>query len=433
MSVITLPHLWTPRPYQKPLWNALEAGASRACVIWHRRAGKDAVGINWCATKAYQEPGLYWHMLPTYKQGRKIVWEGKTRDGRDFLSAFPKELVTRVRDDEMTMWLEGGSVFQVVGTDDIDRLVGANPRGVVFSEFSLQNPAAWDYVRPILAENGGWALFLYTPRGRNHGYELYQQALRNNVEHGGRWFAQILTVEDTGAISLDAVNEDRASGMPEELIQQEYYCSFNAAMVGAYFGEQMNFLDHERRLTRVPWSPTHPVITGWDLGIGDNTAIWFLQYVGMEPRVIRYHEDHSKGIEHYVNVLRSLPYVYDEQLVPHDAASRQVGTGKSVVEILRGFGFKVRVVPKMSKSDQVQAARSLLPRCVFDSENCEKGIEHLRGYRKEWDSRMRTYRDRPRHDHTSHAADAFQTLAVGLRPPVPKRSPESLAPRLAIL
>ena len=430
---ITMPYLWTPRDYQLEAWNALEAGVSRACLIWHRRAGKDAVGLNWCATQAVQKPGLYWHMLPTYKQGRKIVWEGKAKNGRDFLSAFPKELVTRMRDDEMTLWLEGGSVFQVVGTDDIDKLVGANPRGVVLSEYSLHDPAAWDYVRPILAENGGWALFLYTPRGRNHGYSLYESALRNHIDKGGSWFAQILTVDDTKAIPQAAIDEDRSSGMPEELISQEYYCSFNAAMVGAYFGEQLSYLDKNRRLTSVPWSPEHVVVTGWDLGVGDSTVIWFAQQVGYELRLIDFYENHGKGIEHYIGVVRDKPYVYDEHIVPHDAAQRTVGTGKSTLEVARELGVRMRVAPKLSKEDQIQAARTLLPRCVFDSEKCNRGIDALRSYRKQFDRDRNVYRDRPNHDWASDAADAFQTLAVGLRKPQKKVDATELAPKVAIV
>lgn len=430
---ITMPFQWKPRDYQLDAWHALEAGAKRACLVWHRRAGKDAVGLNWCATRAFEEPGLYWHMLPTYKQGRKIVWEGKTREGRDFLSAFPKQLVTRTRDDEMTLWLEGGSVFQVVGTDDIDKLVGANPRGVVLSEYSLHNPAAWDYVRPILAENGGWAIFLYTPRGRNHGFALYQQAVRNSVEGGGKWFAQILTVEQTRAIATEAIEDDRASGMPEELIQQEYFCSFNAALVGSYFGEQIAYLDRGQRFTSVPWSPQHTVTTGWDLGVGDKTVIWFAQIVGYETRLIDYYESHGKGIEHYIGVLKERPYVYEDHLVPHDAQQRQVGTGRSTVEVARDLGVRLRVVPKLSKEDQIQAARTMLPRCVFDSVKCNRGIDALRSYRKEYDRDRNVYRDRPFHDWASDAADAFQTLAVGIRPPVKKLTAADLAPSLAIV
>lgn len=432
MTQITLPHRWKPRAYQQPLWNALEAGATRVAAVWHRRAGKDAVGLNWCATQAFQHPGLYWHVLPTYKQGRKIVWEGKTRDGRDFLSAFPKELVTRVRDDEMTLWLEGGSMFQVVGGEDVDRLVGANPRGVVMSEYSLHNPGVWDYLRPILAENGGWAIFLYTPRGRNHGYQLYTQALENQIEKGGVWWAQVLTVDDTNAIPTTAIEDDRRSGMPEELIQQEYYCSFNASLVGAYWGEQMNHVDREKRITVVPYCAEYPVLTGWDLGIGDSTVIWFAQQVGLEVRVIDHYESSGKGIEHYINLLREKPYSYGDHLVPHDAAARNLGSGKTIVEVARSMGIQLRVVPRLGLEDGIQAVRTLIPRCVFDATKCERGIEALRSYRKEYDTERQTYRDRPRHDWSSHHADAFRTLAVGMRPAIQKRESRDLAPQLAM-
>lgn len=216
---VELPYKWAPRDYQEAAWFALEGGCKRVDLVWHRRAGKDLFGLNWLATQAVRRRGLYWHMFPTYSQGRKVAWEGMDRAGRPFLDAFPPELSYRKLDQEMTLYLHGGSQYQVVGTDHMDRLVGANPVGVIMSEYAIQNPAAWDFLRPILAENGGWAIFAYTPRGRNHGYRLYKQALTNP-----NWFAQLLTVDDTGAVPPEMIEEDRMSGMSEPMIQQEYYC-----------------------------------------------------------------------------------------------------------------------------------------------------------------------------------------------------------------
>ncbi|HEV2111059.1 MAG TPA: hypothetical protein VGT99_06885, partial [Gammaproteobacteria bacterium] len=185
MADITLPNGWQPRPHQRRLWDYLEGGGRRAVAVWHRRAGKDSTAINWTAVAAHQRIGTYWHMLPTANQGRMVVWEGRDGLGRRLIDqAFPPALRAGERNDRMTMELRGGSVWQVVGSDNYDRLVGANPVGVVFSEWSLTDPRAWDYVRPILAENGGWALFIYTPRGKNHGFELYDIA-----RHRGDWFA----------------------------------------------------------------------------------------------------------------------------------------------------------------------------------------------------------------------------------------------------
>ena len=199
MNTVTLPHRWWPRQYQLPLWNAMETGTKRAVAVWHRRGGKDLTALNITIKQALtMRVGLYWHLLPTYEMGRKIVWNGMTGDGTRFLDFWPEEMITRKRDDNMLLEASNGSIWQVVGSDDPDRLVGSNPVGVVLSEYSLQNPQAWEYIRPILAENGGWAIFIYTARGRNHGYDVIQHALKSKF-----WFGQILTVDDTRKPLLD--------------------------------------------------------------------------------------------------------------------------------------------------------------------------------------------------------------------------------------
>jgi hypothetical protein len=336
----------------------------------------------------------------------------------------------------MSMWLQGGSMFQCVGAEDVDRLVGANPIGVVLSEYSLHNPAVWDYLRPILAENGGWALFLYTPRGRNHGWELYQQALESPYYEGGIWYAEMLSVDDTGVISLESIEDDRRSGMPEELIQQEYYVSFNAALVGSYYGDRLSEIEKSSRICEVPWIPEIPVMTAWDLGISDYTAIWFAQQVGAAIHVIDFYKDQGHGIDHFVKFLNEKPYVYSQytNFAPHDIMSRQLGSGKSTQEMAKELGLRFKVIPKLSIIDGINAVRALLPRCYFDAVKTKEGLDHLRNYRKEWDSEKRMYRDRPRHDGHSHAADAFRSLAVGLKPmsrafPTKRVSP----PRIAIV
>ncbi len=432
---INVPNDWAPRIYQMPLWNALENGTRRAVAVWHRRAGKDQVSLNWTVTQAFQRVGLYWHILPTYKQGRRIVWEGMTKTGRPFISAWPEETILRKRDDEMTLWLANGSVWQVVGAetqDDVDKLVGANPIGVVLSEYSLQLPAVWDLIRPILAENDGWALFIYTPRGRNHGYRMFKRAESNK-----RWFAQVLTCDDTHAITEEAIEHEREDGMPEELVQQEFFCSFDAPLVGAYYGKEMTAARADGRICNVPYDPRLPVLTAWDLGIGDSTTIWFVQQLRTEVRIIDYYWHSGVGLDHYAKILQEKPYAYAEHLVPHDAEVRDLGTGKTRVEILRDLGIRVRVVPKTPKlEDGIASTRALIPRCYFDEKKTEKGVQALQEYTKE---RMKgetnpdgtpVFRDAPLHNWASHPADGFRTLACGLREPIAK--PERLYPKLAI-
>lgn len=220
---ILMPNDWNPRDYQRPLWKYLSSGGKRAVAIWHRRSGKDSLAINWTAKSMLERVGVYWHMLPLNTQARKVIWDGIDKKGRRVIyQAFPPEIIKSVNSQEMKLELINGSIWQCVGSDNYDALVGGNPVGVVFSEYSIANPAAWDFIRPILAENGGWALFIYTPRGHNHGYTLYNQAKQAG------WFCQILTVEQTKAIPLSAVDEERQAGMSEAMISQEFYCSFEA-------------------------------------------------------------------------------------------------------------------------------------------------------------------------------------------------------------
>jgi phage terminase large subunit len=236
---VLLPNEWRPRRHQRRLWEYLGGGGKRAVAVWHRRAGKDSTAINWTAVAAHQRIGTYWHMLPTETQGRRVIWDGVDGSGRRLIDqAFPRELRAATRHIRMTLELNCGSVWQVVGSDNYDRLVGANPVGVVFSEWSLTDPRAWDYVRPILAENGGWAAFIYTPRGKNHGFDLYDLA-----RHHGDWFAEKLTVEDTGILTPQVIAGERSSGMSEALIQQEYFCSFEAASDGSYYGKLLEQAD----------------------------------------------------------------------------------------------------------------------------------------------------------------------------------------------
>ncbi len=353
-------------------------------------------------------------MLPTAAQGRKVVWEAIDKKGRRVLDqAFPPEIRAGKSERDMSITLKCGSVVQVVGSDNYNSLVGSNPVGVVFSEYSLADPAAWDYIRPILVENGGWALFIYTPRGRNHGYRLWEVAQKSD-----NWYADKLTVDDTGILTAEQIQAERDEGMPEEMIQQEFYCSFDAALVGAYFGQHIRDAEQQNRITNVPYEPNVPVETAWDLGMGDATAIWFFQQVGKEIRFIDYYEASGEALDHYVGVLQGKSYVYAHEghIVPHDAQVRELGTGKSRLEVLESLGLKCRTAPKLGLDNGINAARQMFGKCWFDETKCERGLDALRQYRKEWDDKKKIFRDKPTHDWTSHPADAFRYAAVAMRP-----------------
>lgn len=414
---IKIPHEWKARKYQLPLWYYLRDGVEkgkwnkRAVVVWHRRAGKDSLALNWTAAASQYRRGVYWHMLPSAKQGRKVVWDGIDKQGRRIIDqVFPPDIRKAVNQQEMRIELQNGSIWQVVGSDNYDSLVGANPVGVVFSEYSVANPAAWNFIRPILAENGGWALFIYTPRGRNHGYDIYKMALENDD-----WFSQIMTIKDSKAFDEKLVDMERKAGMPEAMIQQEFYCSFDAAIMGAYYGEAIKTAKDAGRVSEsVTLEPSLKVNTAWDLGIDDATAIWFFQVSpGGEIRVIDYHEGHGGGIHDYAKVLEERGYVYDQHLLPHDVKVRELGTGRSRLETFERLGIRGTVVPRLGVEDGVEAVRNILPLCWFNEEKTRRGLDALEQYRQDWDEKHQTFKRV--HDWTSHAADAFRYLAVGLR------------------
>ena len=409
---INLPNEWEPRPHQLRLWDYLEDGGKRAVAVWHRRAGKDSTALNWTATAAHQRVGVYWHMLPTQAQGRKTIWDGIDRYGRRMIDqAFPPDIRTNFRKDEMKIELKCGSIWQVVGSDNYNNLIGSNPVGVIFSEYSVADPAAWDYIRPILAENGGWAMFIYTARGRNHGALLYEMAKGNPS-----WFAEILTVDDTKVIGPEIIEEERMSGMSEDMIQQEYYCSFTAALVGAYYGKQMLIAEQEGRICEVPHEPRHRVETWWDLGVGDSTAIWFVQRIGHEIRVIDYLEMTGEGLPYYAKELDRKPYVYSRHIAPHDIEVRELGSGVSRRDTARMLGLKFEVAPNLPIDDGIDAVRAMLGRCWFDLKKTSRLVEALRQYRKNWDEKNKIFQDHPCHDWASHAADAGRYGAVAREP-----------------
>lgn len=369
------------------------------------------------AKKMYERIGAYYYFFPTYKQGKKIIWNGMDREGFKFTDHIPEKLRKRTDNSEMLIEMKNGSIFQVIGTDNIDSVVGTNPIGCVFSEYALQDPAAWDYIRPILAENGGWAAFNYTPRGKNHGYNLFK-----NAQASDRWYAEKLTVDDTNAISRDALDQERAEILANEggeaLYLQEYYCSFDAPVPGAYYGNFLVDAENQGRITRVPYDPATEVHTYWDLGIDDNMSIWFAQHVGFEIRFIDYYENSGEGLSHYVKYIKEKPYIYGEHYAPHDIEVRELTTGKTRRDTARTLGINFRVAPRLPVADGIQAVRNLLPRCYFDEVNTEKGLSALRSYHKEFDSKNGTYKNHPVHDWASHGADSFRTFAVVYKPTI---------------
>jgi len=409
---------WAPRSYQQSAWDYLEDGGKRAVLVWHRRSGKDEIFLHWTAIAAHQRVGNYWHMLPLQNQARRALWDAvNPNTGRPRIDdAFPLELREVTRNNEMTIKFKNGSMWNVVGSDNYNALVGSPPVGIVFSEWPLADPRAWAFLRPILAENGGWAAFGYTPRGPNHGKTMLETA-RSEPE----WFSQVLTVDDTHVFDDVTLARERrelikdfGEDQGDALFRQEYHCSFDAAVLGAYYIRELTWLEKEKRIGRVPWDPALSVHTAWDLGIGDATVIWFAQFAMNEVRLIDYIQNDGVGLAWYANELRSRPYTYGEHILPHDAEARDLSSGVTRIATLHSLGMhNTRVIPAQRVEDGIQATRNMLPRCWIDADKCAVGLAALRQYRREYDHKRKIFNDRPFHDFASHPADALRYLAMG--------------------
>ena len=419
---LDIPFNFTPRKYQEALLSYMDTPqdkkkpfGKRAVCVWHRRAGKDKTLINLMCKKMMERVGSYYYFFPTYKQGKKILWNGIDRDGFKFTKHIPEELRKRTDNTEMLVELVNGSIFQVIGTDRVDSVVGTNPVGCVYSEYALMDPRAWDFTRPILAENGGWAVFNFTPRGENHGFDIYNMAM----DDPDTWFCEKLTVDSTGAINNHILEQEyneivRQHG-DDALYQQEYFCSFNVPVQGAYYAHQIKVAESEGRFARVPYETGINVDTYWDLGIGDSTTIWFTQAIGREIRLIDYYENSGEGLSHYAKVLEKKNYNYGRHHAPHDIEVRELGTGRTRKKTAQNLGINFVVLPKLSREEGIEAARNIFSRCWFDEVKCKQGISALKNYRKEFDDNKKVYKNAPLHDWASHGADAFRYFAIGFR------------------
>lgn len=407
---------WYQRAFHEYLVNTPSA---RAIEVAHRRWGKDEIALGATCELAHKRIGSYWHCLPEYGQGRKALWTAvNAHTGKKRIDeAFPPEIRKRTNDQEMFIELQCGSTWQIIGSDRYDATVGAGVAGIIYSEWALANPSAWAYHRPMLEENNGWAAFITTPRGRNHAYSMYQMA-----EKSDRWFAEISSVHDTNALTDDQMVESLKEYIAlygEDLgraqFEQEYLCSFNAAILGAFYAREMLAVRNEGRIRPVVAIPGQPVHTAWDIGVTDDTSIWWFQVYGGRVYILDCYTASGVGVEHYAEVCHSKPWTRGVDYVPHDAKVKEWGTGKTRVETMQQYRLKPQLIPMATKLDGINAARKLLPLCVFDPKCEDVGIAALEQYRREWDDDKKCFKASEVHDWTSHLSDAFRYLAMAWR------------------
>lgn len=373
-------------------------------------SGKDISAFNLMIREALRKVGVYYYIFPSYSQARKVIWDSITNDGTKFIDFIPPELVEKTNSQEMKIYLVNGSLIQLIGSDNIDSVVGSNPRGCIFSEYALQHTRAYQFIRPILAANDGWALFVSTPRGKNHFWELYQIAQKSK-----EWFCSKLTLDDTNHIPMHEIERERAEGlMSEDLIQQEYYTSFTMGVEGAYYTKYLDKLRIENKIGDVPWEPSFSVNTAWDLGVRDSTTIIFFQIVGQSIRIIDCYENSKEGLEHYVNVIKSKPYTYGRHIAPHDIQVKEFSSGVTRIDKARNLGVKFMVARNISIVDGIEAVRSSFNKMWFDEKRCAPLLKAIENYRQEYDDKKRVYKSQPLHNFASHFADALRYLCVSL-------------------
>ena len=430
MVVARIPNNWKPRESQRPLWNYLEKGGTRAIEIAHRRWGKDDVALHRAAVAAMTRPATYWHALPEYEQGRRSLWTAvNPHTGRRRIDeAFPE--IIRAGKDEQAMMIKfvNGSTWQVIGSDRYNSLVGAGVAGVTFSEWALCNPASWGYISPMLRENNGWAAFITTPRGKNHAHTMYNQ-FKNDPD----WFAEISTVVDTGAFDADELVKIRqeyvalyGDAFGNAQFDQEYMCSFEAAILGSYYGSELAAARADSRICRIDYDDTLPVTTVWDIGYTDDTAILFVQVLAGEVRIIDSYHASGKDLAHYAGVIRGKPYEYARHWLPHDAQAKTLAAaGRSVYEqMTKDHGLdNVTILQNRNTEQQgIMAVRQLFPRLWID-ERQDHFISAIGQFQRAWNDKTKTFTDTPVHDWTNHFADTLRYLAWVWKEPVKRKAP----------
>ena len=396
---------YEPRPQFEPYHDRKERWSK---IVAHRRFGKtvgcinDAIRAALTNTRAFPPP-RYSYVAPTYTQAKDVAWS--------YLKHYSAP-IPGIQISESELWVEypNGARIRLYGADNYDRMRGLYNDGVTIDEPAQMDPRAWpEVIRPTLSDYAGWGTFIGTPAGRDWFYKVDRS--EDGTEQPN-WFRLTLKASETGIIKPDELKSLK-DGLSEEQYAQEFECSFEAAVIGAYYGKLMNQVEADKRISGVPYEPTVPVYTAWDLGIRDATAIWFAQVVGREIRLIDYYEATGADLGHYVREITNKPYLYAGHIVPHDAQAKELGTGKSRLEVLDSLGLKnITVAPMHRVEDGINAVRTIIPRCYFDARRCARGIDALKLYRAEYDDKLQALKPRPVHDWTSHAADAFRYLAM---------------------
>jgi len=388
-------------------------------MVMHRRAGKTVMCINDLIDKAIQcklQMPRYGYIAPFYRQAKDVAW--------NYLKYYAEPLIEKTMESELSVRLKNGALIRLYGADNPDSLRGVYFDGVILDEYGDMSPRLFgEVIAPTLADRKGWAVFIGTPKGPNHFYDLWQDA----SDPSAGWFYRMLKASDSGIIDAQELQMlAKMPGSDEDTFRQEFECDFSAAIRGAYYGKQLNGLEHQ--MGSYPWNPDRPVVLAFDIGYSDDTSIWFAQTNGREIVIIDFFTAAGLSVSDVLNMLRSKPYAYGSFYLPHDAKNKSFQTGKSVRELMMADGAMTRIVPSLSVQDGIQAVRQTLPNVYFNTNNPEvkMGVNALRVYQREYDDKKRIFKESPKHDWASNPADAFRMLALALNPASVKRASQTL-------
>lgn len=413
----------------KPRIHALDFHARSerfAILVWHRRAGKTVACINDIVDKAIQNPlpmPRYGYIAPFYKQAKDVAWNYLKYYAAPLLAKPPME-------SELSVILKNGALVRLYGADNPDALRGVYFDGVIIDEYGQVSPRLFgEIIAPTLADRKGWVVFIGTPAGPNHFYELW-----NSATDDLRWFKKMLKASASGILDADELALLASlPGSDEDTFNQEFECDFMAAIRGAYYGRLLNKLEAQGSfLGDFPYDPDRPVLTAWDIGYTDDTSVWFFQHDGKTIRVIDFFTVSGYSVDEVADVLYEKPYAYGDFYLPHDAKNKSFQTGKSTREQLNDMGAKTIIIPNLTVQDGIQAVRKTLPMIQFNTapfkhdEGVRLGLSALRTYQREWDDKNRRFRDAPLHNWASNPADAMRMLALAMNPTAAKRASRRL-------
>lgn len=406
---------YAPRDVFLPFHNRTKRWSVLVC---HRRAGKTVAAINDLVKSAVlckDRVPLFGYVAPYRQQAKSVAW--------GYLKYYSQPIQKTVNESDLIVTLRNGAEIRLFGADNADALRGLGFNGILMDEYGDFRPSVWgSVIRPTLADKQGWAVFMGTPKGKNQFWDVYDKALTGDDRDD--WYTLHLPASKSGILSLDELRSIRAGNTTEDQYQQEYECSFEAAILGAYYGVEMRELADAGQICGVAYDPSLPTYTAWDLGYRDDTAIWFYQVVRNEIHVIDFYSVSGASIAELANTVLKRPYHYGQHFLPHDARAKTLSSGgKSIIEQLAAhLGLStLSIVPNLEVQDGIQAVRQMLPMCWFDSIRCKDGLEALRQYEREYDEDKKAFREKPKHNWTSHPADAFRMAAISWREEQPQK------------